>query len=254
MRTFFSSILTLLYFSVFLILPSCKTAQYQIQSRNEQMLSIDASIPTDTVIDNYIAPYRNELQAAMNEVIGYATTELTHNRNLPETELSNFFADALLAIGQGIDPEVSFSMATKDGIRSSVSKGDVTIGSVFSLMPFENLVTILELKGTDVITLGEFIAESNGQPVGNIKMLIKEKKMVEFLINNQPIDPNKTYKMVTYDFIANGGDHVRGLDNPIRKMVSQSKLRESLIQYVRDLNIKGNKVESHLDGRIKIVQ
>ncbi|MGH2624932.1 MAG: 5'-nucleotidase C-terminal domain-containing protein, partial [Sphingobacterium sp.] len=169
------------------------------------MLSISASIPIDTAIDNYISPYRHELEIAMNEVIGFAPAELIHNRNLPETELSNFFADALLAVGREIDPEVSFSLATKDGIRSSISKGDVTIGSVFSLMPFENLITILELKGSDVITLGEFIAENNGQPVGNIKMTIKQSKIVEFLINNQPVDPNKTYKMVTYDFIANGG-------------------------------------------------
>src|SRR5690606_20394997 len=184
MRTNFSNRQTLLYFSILITLASCKTGQYQLQSRSEEMLSINASISTDTVIDNYISPYRQELEVAMNEVIGFAPAELIHNRNLPETELSNFFADALLAIGREIDPEVSFSLATKDGIRSSISKGDVTIGSVFSLMPFENLITILELKGSDVITLGEFIAENNGQPVGNIKMIIKERKIAEFLINN----------------------------------------------------------------------
>jgi len=254
MRTLLSSLLTLLYFSIFLTISSCKTGQYQIQSRNEEMLTINSSLLADSAIDNYISPYREQLEAAMNEVIGDAPLEMLHNRNLPETELSNFFSDALLAVGRQIDPEVTFSLATKDGIRSSISKGDVTIGSVFSLMPFENLITILELKGSDVMTLGEFIAQSNGQPVGNIKMVIKEKKMVEFLINNQPIDPDKTYKMITYDFIANGGDHVQGLGNPILKFTSQSRVRESLIEYIRELTKEGKKVESHLDGRIKIIQ
>jgi 2',3'-cyclic-nucleotide 2'-phosphodiesterase (5'-nucleotidase family) len=79
------------------------------------MLEINNKVPEDTAIRNYILPYKNQLEDKMNEVLGYAPEALIKNRNLPESQLSNFFADALLAIGRKVDPEVSFSLATKDG-------------------------------------------------------------------------------------------------------------------------------------------
>ncbi|OYD43369.1 hypothetical protein CHT99_04195 [Sphingobacterium cellulitidis] len=211
-------------------------------------------IPEDTAISRYILPYKNQLEDKMNQVLGYAPEALIKNRNLPETQLSNFFADALLAIGQKVDPQVTFSMATKDGIRAGIKQGNVTVGSIFEVMPFENYITILELKGSDVKVLADFIAETNGQPLGNAKVVIKDKKIESFKIANQDIDPNKTYKLVTYDFIANGGDLVRGLNSPISRNTTSERVREALINYVQELTKEGKKVESKLDGRVKIIE
>jgi len=218
------------------------------------MLEINNQIPEDTAISRYILPYKNQLEDKMNQVLGNAPEALIKNRNLPETQLSNFFADALLAIGQKVDPQVTFSMATKDGIRAGIKQGNVTVGSIFEVMPFENYITILELKGSDVKVLADFIAETNGQPLGNAKVVIKDKKIESFKIANQDIDPNKTYKLVTYDFIANGGDLVRGLNSPISRNTTSERVREALINYVQELTKEGKKVESKLDGRVKIIE
>ena len=188
------------------------------------MLEINNQIPEDTAISRYILPYKNQLEDKMNQVLGYAPEALIKNRNLPETQLSNFFADALLAIGQKVDPQVTFSMATKDGIRAGIKQGNVTVGSIFEVMPFENYITILELKGSDVKVLADFIAETNGQPLGNAKVVIKDKKIESFKIADQDIDPNKTYKLVTYDFIANGGDLVRGLNSPLSRNTTSERV------------------------------
>lgn len=218
------------------------------------MLAINNQIAEDTAITNYILPYKNQLEDKMNEVLGYAPEALIKNRNLPESELSNFFSDALLSIGKKVDPEVVFSMATKDGIRSGIKQGNVTVGSIFEVMPFENYITILELKGTDVQVLADFIAETNGQPLGNVELIIKDKKIQSFKIAGEEINPNKTYKLVTYDFIANGGDLVRGLNNPISKNVTSERVREGLISFVQELTKEGKKVEAKLDGRVKIIE
>jgi len=218
------------------------------------MLAINNQIAEDTAITNYILPYKSQLEDKMNEVLGYAPEALIKNRNLPESELSNFFSDALLSIGKKVDPEVVFSMATKDGIRSGIKQGNVTVGSIFEVMPFENYITILELKGTDVQVLADFIAETNGQPLGNVELIIKDKKIQSFKIAGEEINPNKTYKLVTYDFIANGGDLVRGLNNPISKNVTSERVREGLISFVQELTKDGKKVEAKLDGRVKIIE
>jgi 2',3'-cyclic-nucleotide 2'-phosphodiesterase (5'-nucleotidase family) len=237
-----------------LVFGSCKTTYYQSAVTNKQMLEINNKVPEDTAIRNYILPYKNQLEDKMNEVLGYAPEALIKNRNLPESQLSNFFADALLAIGRKVDPEVSFSLATKDGIRAGIKQGDVTVGSIFEVMPFENYITILELKGTDVQVLADFIAETNGQPVGNVVTQIKNKKLQSFKIGGQDIDPNKTYKLATYDFIANGGDLVRGISNPVSRVTTSERVREGLIAYVQQLTKEGKKVEAKLDGRVKIIE
>ncbi len=216
------------------------------------MIAIDSTIAEDSSIKNYIEPFKVKLDQEMNRVIGTAAAPMIHNRNLPETLLSNFFVDALLQIGRQIDPEVSFSMATKDGIRSSIKQGDVTVRTIFELMPFENYICILELKGSDVMTLAHFIAKTNGQPIGNSSITIKDKKLVDFKIDGKAIDPNKTYKLATYDFVANGGDLVEGLSNPVHSFTSPERVREALISYVESLTKAGKKVESALDGRVKI--
>ncbi|WP_312139135.1 5'-nucleotidase C-terminal domain-containing protein [Sphingobacterium sp.] len=254
MRVFNLRSFNILLISTLVLFASCKTSYYQATVSNKQMLAIDNSIAEDSSISNYIEPYKVQLDAAMNRVIGVAPENMIHNRNLPETNLSNFFIDALLAIGKKIDPEVSFSLATKDGIRSSIKEGDVTVRTIFELMPFENYVTILELKGSDVMTLANFIAKSNGQPVGNVKIKIKDKQLVDFKINNEAIDPNKTYKLVTYDFVANGGDHVEGLSNPIQSHTSSERVREALISHIEELTKAGKKVEAKLDGRVEIIK
>ncbi len=254
MSTQLSKYSVLFWASVLMVFSSCKTTFYQAAVSNKQMLAINNQIAEDTAITNYILPYKNQLEDKMNEVLGYAPEALIKNRNLPESELSNFFSDALLAIGKKVDPEVVFSMATKDGIRSGIKQGNVTVGSIFEVMPFENYITILELKGTDVKVLADFIAETNGQPLGNVEQVIKDKKIQSFKIDGKDIDPNKTYKLVTYDFIANGGDLVRGLNSPISKNVTAERVREALISYVQELTKEGKKVEAKLDGRVKIIE
>lgn len=239
---------------IILLLSGCKSTQFLPRVNDMQMLTIDQQIQEDTAISNYIQPFKLELEAKMNKIIGEAPEAMLHNRNLPETELSNFFVDALLDIGQQIDPGVDFSIATKDGIRASIPQGPVTVRSVFELMPFENFITILELRGRDVLRLADFIAETNGQPVGGADIQIHDGKTVSFRIAGKEIDPEATYKLVTYDFIANGGDLVKGLDQPVNRIDTDQRVRDSLTKYIQQLTEAGKQVESKRDGRVKIVE
>ena len=239
---------------IILFLVNCKSARYIPHVQHHEMLSIDQEIPQDTAISNYILPFKATLEAKMNEVIGQAPTAMVHNRNQPETELSNFFVDALLVIGRQSDPEVDFSLATKDGIRSNIAQGAVTVRTVFELMPFENYITILELRGSDVLKLADFIAKSQGQPIGNAHIQIQHQKTLGFQIDGKQVDPNATYKLVTYDFIANGGDLVNGLDQPLHRLNTDLRVRDALIAYIQQLTQTGKQVKSAKDGRVRILQ
>lgn len=240
-------------FSVALLLFSCKTHLHH-QVNQGQYYQIDTSITADSSIINYYAPYKAKLEAEMNRVVGYADNDITRNRNAPESPMGNFFADALLWKGRRLDPEVQVSFATKDGIRADLNAGNITIGNIFEIMPFENVVAILTLSGKDMLRLADYMAKTDGQPASGIKLIIENGKVKEFLVQGKPIDPNAHYKLVTYDYLANGGDYITFFDHPITREDYTQLLRETLMEYVSDIEKQGKHIQAQLDGRVQVIK
>ncbi len=186
----------------------------------------------------------------MNRVIGHTDIDLTKPSSAPETLLGNFFAEALLTEGRKLYPEVDFSFGTKGGLRIELSKGDITVGHVFELMPFENQLAVVEISGEQIGQLAQFIASTGGQPVAGMRMVIHDGRAKDIEIAGQPLDDSKTYHLLTYDYLANGGDNIRGLDNPINRVDLPKKVREALIDYISQLTQEGEHINTQLDGRI----
>lgn len=243
----------ILFYAALSLLVGCKT-HYLPQVTNSNNIVIDNSIPADSAIIAFYTPYKTQLEKEMNTQIGYSNHFLTKVRSQPEFLVGNFFAEAMLHVAKKIDPQTELSLATKDGIRAEVKQGPITVGSMFEVMPFENTITILEIKGTDLLELCEFIAKTGGQPIAGFTMNIKDEKPVDIKIAGKALDPNKTYKLVTYDYLANGGDYIKGITNPINRINTPYTVREQLIKYVEELTSKGQNVNTQLDGRITILK
>lgn len=208
-----------------------------------------------TIIDNpgyvqFYAPYKEQLEAEMNRVVGNAAVDLTKPGDAPETLLGNFFADALLAEARKQDPDAAFSFGTKGGLRIELQRGPITIGHLFELMPFENEIVVLELTSEKVQELAQFIATTGGQPVAGIRMDIDGGRATDIRIGGKPLEIDRTYKLVTYDYLANGGDNSRGLNDPVSRNNLGVKVREALIDYVSEQAQAGNDINTQLDGRI----
>ncbi|SEK96013.1 5'-nucleotidase C-terminal domain-containing protein [Parapedobacter koreensis] len=208
------------------------------------------SVSADSAYIRYYLPYKQQLEAEMDRVIGHLDVNLTKGDNAPETLLGNFFADALLAEGRKSYPDAEFSFGTKGGLRIELQRGDITIGHLFELMPFENELVLLELSGQNVQQLAQFIASTGGQPISGIRMKIKDNQPVDVQIAGKPIDTSRTYKLLTYDYLANGGDNSRGLENPVNRINLGKKVRETLIDYVSQQTREGKHINTQLDGRI----
>lgn len=243
----------ILFYAAVSLLIGCKTA-YIPQVSNTTNIVINNEIQADSTIVAYYAPFKTQLEKEMNRQIGYSNHFLSKVRSEPEFLVGNFFADAMLHLGKQVDPETQLSLATKDGIRTELKKGPITVGSMFELMPFENTVTILELKGSDILQLCEFIAKTGGQPIAGFTMKIQNGKPVDIKIAGKPLDINKNYKLVTYDYLANGGDYITGILNPINRINTSFTIREQLIKYIEELTGKGKNVNTQLDGRITILK
>lgn len=250
MRTFKTLSLVLV---IACTLVGCRTS-YLPKISEPTTYAINSSLSEDSTIIKYYTPFKIQMEKEMNRTIGYSTYSLNKSRVDAESLAGNFFAEALLAMGKKIDPNVQMAIATKGGIRSEVQQGPVTVGSMFELMPFENTVTVLELSAQDIAVLADFIAKTGGQPIAGFTLKIKDNKAIDLRIGNKEINPNQSYKLVTYDYLANGGDYIEGITTPLKRKDSSIRVREGLIDYVQGLTKEGKNIETKLDGRITIIK
>jgi 2',3'-cyclic-nucleotide 2'-phosphodiesterase (5'-nucleotidase family) len=232
---------------IFLVV-SCQ--KHLTVSKNEyKQYGIDQQVGADSAIIRYYQPYKDKMQAEMSRVIGQTDQALTKPSD-PETLMGNYFADAMLTEGLKKDPTIQFTLATKGGLRTTFPKGDITVSNVFELMPFENEMVVLKLSGQNVQKLIDFIAKKDGEPVAGIRMKIRDNVAYDVTIAGQPFDINKTYNLLTYDYLADGGDDLECLRQPLERKEINKRVRDALLENINDLTRQGKKITAQLDGRI----
>lgn len=213
----------------------------------------------DSAIVKTIQPYKQSIDGKMHEVIGNAPVALT--KKTPESTLGNFFAEAIFSfvksapiIYESMDTLNMFTMFNNGGLRTSVPQGNVMVGGMFELMPFENKLVIINLTGERLLKLLNFIAEKDGAPVAGIRFVIKDKKATDIFINGKPFDATKTYYVATSDYLAGGGDKFFSADENKVMFRNDMLLRDILIEYCKNLTKQNKPITATIDGRIQYAQ
>jgi len=234
---------------------SYKTIGYKYQNHSINVLTDSVN---DPVFSEILLPYKNELGSEMSEIISYSDTSLIDFR--PESLLSNFVTDLILNYARNFTSvnqpgiEVQFSLINHGGLRTSLSKGEITKGDIFELMPFENELVLLKLTGSQVSELAHHIASRDGEGVSGISFGMRSGRAESIAIQNRPLDMDSTYWMVTNDYIANGGDGMIILTTASQRVITGEKIRDVIINYLKELKVNGLKVSVKTDRRIYRVE
>jgi 2',3'-cyclic-nucleotide 2'-phosphodiesterase (5'-nucleotidase family) len=207
----------------------------------------------DSAMLRQISPYKTKMEKEMNEIV--AVSSLAMVKGDPEGLLGNFVADLTLKkTNEKYSPsdgaKADICMLNNGGLRTALPKGEITRGKVFELMPFDNTIVVLTMSGEKTWAMIEYIAAIGGAPVSGITMGIKDKKPVDVKVNGVPFDIGRTYKVVTSDYLANGGDKMNFFKVPIATEVLNYLLRDAIIEYMREEHRKGNLLKAELDRRI----
>ncbi|WP_163707876.1 5'-nucleotidase C-terminal domain-containing protein [Mangrovibacterium lignilyticum] len=190
----------------------------------------------------------------MKEVVAESDVELIKKK--PESLLTNYLADILLHEGQMYAsrytgrPIPTVAYLNYGGIRTDLPKGKITVGKIFELMPFENEMVLLKLKGEDLYSMAEKIAQQGGDCVAGLKLSIKAGEIESFAINNKPVNKGIYYWLVTNDYVANGGDDMTMFLNRATIINTGIKLRDCFIEHMRNDFDAGRIISPKLDGRI----
>ena len=192
----------------------------------------------------------------MNAVL--VVSELAMFKGTPEGVLGNFITDLTFETGneycvKNHIEKVDFCLLNNGGLRTTLPKGDITKGRIFELMPFENELVVMTLTGEKTQGLFNFLARVNGMPIAGAKMGIDNKKPVNILIGGKAFEPSNVYRVLTTDYLAEGGEKMRFFMDPVKRENVGIKLRDAIIEFVAEQGEKGTMLSAQLDGRIHLV-
>lgn len=235
---------------------SCNSKSVLVKTETQQY-ALGKTSAIDSSVYKTILPYSQKVNSIMDSVIGQ--TETTLEKGQPESKLGDFVTDAILYQANKIcsttdQPKVDFAFVNNGGLRAALPYGDITVGNIFSLMPFENEMTVVTLSGSMTNQLIDFIIDKGGIPVSNIKIVIQNKKAIEVKINGVDFDSTKTYRVVTSDYLANGGDKLTFLSEALKKENLNLKLRDALLIRIKEITASGKKINPKIEGRITYEQ
>lgn len=209
---------------------------------------INRSVQKDSSMATMLQPYRDSMLRYINIVIGFSTSNLYKKQ--PECGLGNFMADCLKwAVALDFKEKVDVAVINFGSLHSHISKGDITIQSMYDLMPYNNQLVLLKVNGNLLHQLLDRAAYDGGWPCAGIEMKIKNREATDIIINGSPLNDTAMYSLATTDYLAGGGDGCSMLKKVFRQNTIYS-YRDALIDYVIFLTRAGKPVSATLENRV----
>lgn len=245
-------LLKLFFFSALIGLYAC-SKKTSVSNITESHIIIN-NPKIDSSVYKAISPYKKAHDEQMYSVIAQSEAALV--KADVESTLGNFFCDAVIYETKKIlgkdSNMVDVAIFNKGGLRNSLPKGNITIGNVFELMPFDNELVLLKLSGAQFKDMCYKIVEKGGIPVGGMRLIMKGSTPTDITINGKPFDETKDYWVVTSDYLANGGDSYNFFKNAKERKTMNVLLRNVIINYCEDITRQGQTIKPRLDGRIQL--
>ena len=203
----------LLIASVFLSVISCRAPLSVAKISPEKNISLTKDLPEAQSFKNTIEPYKQEVEGKMNTKLSHTAVDL--NKQGDNSNLGNLLADYTFegaddwARKNGIPGGVDGAVINVGGIRSTIGTGDILTKHVYEVMPFENEVVIVKLKGSDLKGLFDYYLKTQkNNPVSHLYIETDNDKIIKGLVNGKEVVPTQDYYIATSDYLALGGDNM----------------------------------------------
>ncbi|APY00649.1 5'-nucleotidase C-terminal domain-containing protein [Lacinutrix venerupis] len=230
---------------------SCKQEPYSISKIEGKQIAIKDSLELDKDFDSLISPYREQLEKDMHRVLSYAPKTYTKSDGDLNTAIGNLMADVVFSEGNPIfnkrtGKNIDIVLLNHGGIRSIISKGNITTETAFKVMPFENSIVVVALKGQQIDSMMHYLSEAKrAHPVRGITLTLdKNYKISNALVNKKPIEKDKTYYVATNDYLYDGGDRMRFFKPNDSVYYLDYKIRNAMIDYFKKVDTINPKIDN----------
>lgn len=174
----------------------------------------------------------------MTVVIGHNQTKLEKKRQ--GNTLGFFMTDAYLEMAKlKVDGKVDAAFMNSGGIRlPEMAAGAITQGKIFELMPFDNQMVLMKMKGSLLKQYLDTLAATEGIIESGITVRIANKTAQQVMIGDKPLDLNKDYTIVHSDYVAMNTHLLKN----IKRNTNGYLLRDAIIDYVKLINSQNRKI------------
>ena len=230
-------------FLTFFFVVSCSKQNYYVTKIEGKRIPITEKEYQVPEIENFIKPYREHINKDLDSVLAYCPQTLDKSSGKWQTTIGNLMADVTLMRGNLVfqareKMNIDICLLNSGGIRSILPKGNVTARNAFEIMPFENSLVIIALKGEQILEMVDyFIAEKKPHPLAGITFAIdKDNVAKNILVQGKPIQKETIYYVGTNDYLSNGGDNMDFFKKGVQKFDMDYKLRNILIDYFKEVD------------------
>lgn len=205
----------------------------------------------DSLTQIFIKPYKKLHDSLMNQPLGYLAERLEKKQST--NTLWNFAADVLMESAPAIfNEKADAAFINGSGLRIPyLPQGALTKGRIYELMPFENYVMMVKMRGTELQKLADHVVRRNGDPISGMSITGKLNSNTAdlIIIGGMVMDTAKIYNIVTLDFTALYAG-IKAFENPVQRHNSKVLYRQAIENYVTARQKSGKLITANADTRV----
>ncbi len=202
--------------------------------------------PVDAV-EAIVNKYNDDLKPIFDVVIGETTTDIVRDYN-NESAMGNWVTDIMREAAG-----VQIAVTNAGGLREDIKAGDITVGDIFKVMPFDNVIVTGEITGAQLkatleqsVTLFKGMLQISGISFTYDSTKPEGQRVISMtLADGTAIEMDETYTICTNDFLAPGGDGFVTLKE-VKWTDTYELIRDAMIEIIKDKKV----ITPEVDGRI----
>jgi len=197
-----------------------------------RLVSPASGAQLDPNIARIVDKYEAQVKTEFSKVIGTAAADLARDP-IGESGLGDLVTDAMR---EASDAQIAFQNG--GGIRADIPKGPITLEEVFTTLPFDDNLVTMDLTGDQIRELLEkSVLSENMLQVSGIQIVYDLSKpagakVASVDVAGKPMGAQATYRVVTNDFLASGGNQFN-IFKKGRNISAGPPQRDAVADYIR---------------------
>ncbi|KQI70835.1 5'-nucleotidase [Loktanella sp. 5RATIMAR09] len=189
-----------------------------LTSATGDTILLDASVAEDEAAVARVAELAGPIEEMKTRIVAETADVVVGDRDVcraMECPMGNLVADAML--DRVKDQGIQIAIQNGGGLRATIDAGEVTMGEVLSVLPFQNTLSTFEVTGEAIVAALENgvgqIEEGAGRfpQVAGMSFTVDAaaepgSRVSDVMVGGEPIDLTATYGVVSNNYVRNGGD------------------------------------------------
>lgn len=212
-----------------------------VESNSYRLADIDGNVIPDAQVEERLEAARKDMDVRLGEFLCESRTfwDVSQVR-YGASPLGAYLADIMAVTGAA-----DLGIMNAGGVRANLPAGRLKLSDLLSVLPFDNTLIILDMKGDQVLKAvtrgvqaagkGGFLYYSDGFKVTASTNGGKISVQAEY--KGRPVGPNDRFRVCVSDFLYSGGDGYTEFQDSRLIENTYLSLRDSVAAYLRGAGV-----------------